>query len=418
MHCLIIFFICLSSLAMAQDIDHEALHHALVAQGNEAYENCSVTVLPSAQEKFDDMLSAIAQARRFVHVEYFNLRNDSIGWELLHLLERKAEEGVEVRVLIDAFGYRNERNTLTSAMKDEVRSHGVQLVVFDPMRFPWINHALHRDHRKIVVVDGQLVYTGGINVADYYLRGKRRVGKWRDTHMRMEGPVVAAYQQIFARIWEQTTREHLDSLVYRAQEPLTVFHGLRPDSTPSAGGKSVVVVNREPGKLSRRMSRAYVAMLDAARDEVRIVNPYPMNVKTVRRAMYRALERGVRLRIMVSATCDSPIVPDVVAIEMKKMMNRGAEVYYYEGGFHHSKIMMVDGSVCTIGTANLDARSMKFDYEVNAFIFDPYTTKELNDIFSADLSVSHLLTKENFKRRFPLKNRISGRVFAAVKGIL
>lgn len=408
---------CLSTLAMAQT-DHSALHQKLVKQGNWPYEDCSVTVLPSAREKFADMFSAISQARRFVHVEYFNMRNDSIGWELLHLLERKAEEGVEVRVLIDAFGYLNQRNTLTREMQDQVRSHGVQLAIFDPMRFPWVNHALHRDHRKIVVVDGQLVYTGGINVADYYLHGKPAVGEWRDTHMRMEGPVVDAYQQIFARIWERTTHEHLDSLTYRAQEPLTEFRHLRPDATPTAGRKVVVVVNREPGKTRRSMIRAYVAMLDAARDEVRIVNPYPMNVKSVRRAMYRALARGVRLRIMVSASSDNPVVPDVVAIEMKKMMHRGAEVYYYEGGFHHSKIMMVDGTVCTIGTANLDARSLKFDYEVNSFIFDPHTTAELNAIFDSDIPSSELLTKENFKRRFPLKNRMAGRVCAAIKGVL
>jgi len=402
----------------AQTTSSEVACEGLLADGNPVYEDNSVVILPSAREKFADMFTAIAQAKRYVHVEYFNLRNDSIGWVMLHLLERKAEEGIEVRVLIDAFGYRNDKNTLTEAMCESVRSHGVKIAIFDPMKFPYINHALHRDHRKIVVVDGQMVYTGGINVADYYLKGKPKIGEWRDMHMRMEGPVVDGYEQIFSALWEKTTGEHLDSVTYVQKQPLTDFSGLKLDTTPTAGEKKIVVVNREPHELSKQMRKAYITAVDAAKEEIRIVNPYMMNVRSVRKAMYRALKRGVRFRIMVSATCDNPLVPNLVAIEMKKMMKRGAEVYYYSGGFHHSKIMMIDKTFCTVGTANLDARSLSYDYEVNSFIFDPYTTAELNQIFDTDLSNCEILTPLNFKKRFSLGQRVVGRVFSGLKGIL
>ena len=166
------------------------------------------------------------------------------------------------------------------------------------------------------------------------------------------------------------------------------------------------------------MRKAFVSALDVAQREVRIVNPYPTNTHSVRRAMKRLLRRGVRLQIMVSSSMDNRITPEVVAIEMKRMMRRGAEVYYYEGGFHHTKVMMVDDELCSIGTANFDGRSLRYDYEVNVFVFSPQTTLQLNTIFNADLQNSVLLTPNNFKQRFTLRRRFIGRLFQPIKGLL
>ena len=164
------------------------------------------------------------------------------------------------------------------------------------------------------------------------------------------------------------------------------------------------------------MRNAYVAAIDAAKYHIQIVNPYPTGVYSVRRALYRALQRGVRVEFMVSAKSDVPITPDVVAIQMRRLMARGCEVYYYEEGFHHSKFMIVDDQFCTIGSANMDARSMLFDYEVNSFIFSPSTTKELQDIFEKDKRKCTLLTKDGYKKRFNLWHRLVGRLFGAFKG--
>ncbi|MCF0199049.1 MAG: cardiolipin synthase, partial [Bacteroidaceae bacterium] len=288
---------------------------------------------------------------------------------------------------------------------DSLRREGINTYLFDPMRFPWLNHMLHRDHRKIVVVDGKYCYTGGMNVADYYAHGTKRTGIWRDMHMRLQGPVVQAYEDIFEQIWTKVTAEELDAARYKAPQQME-------------GDKIITVVNREPKALSKRIVDAYVASIDAARSEIRIVNPYPTGVRAVRRALYRALKRGIRLRFMVSYSNDNRITPDVTALHMKKLMERGAEVWYYMNGFHHSKIMMVDGEFCTVGTANLDGRSLLFDYEVNAFIFDDETTRELNAIFDEDLKDSWQLTKDNYKKKFNLSHRMSGRIFSSVKGML
>ncbi len=381
------------------------LRRQLQAQGNPEYPAASVTLLPSAQEKYDHLFQAIAGAERYIHLEYFKLLNDSTGHTLMRLLGQKAREGVEVRVLLDDMANRRARRPWSRQRMDSLRNAGIHIATFDPFTFPWVNHIFHRDHRKIVVVDGRLAYTGGMNVGDYYLTGTARSGPWRDMHICLQGPVVGEFQDIFARLWQRVAGESLDSLRY-ASPPAT-----------SADTIPLVIVNREPGRLSKRMRQAFVEAIDGAQHEIRIVNPYLTNVRSVRRAMRRALERGVRLRIMVSGSSDVRITPDVMAIEMKKLMERGAEVYYYDAGFHHSKTMTVDGTHCTVGTANLDGRSMLFDYEINAFIFSPAVTARLDSIFDADLRHSQLLTPQNFRQRFSLGRRMTGRLFTPVRSV-
>lgn len=378
----------------------------------------SVTLLPSGVEKFEDMFKAISQARRYVHLDYFNFRNDSIGWALFGLLGKKAQEGVAVRVLCDDFGNRSNDHPLTRQHLDSIRSMGIQIHIFDPMTFPWINHFYHRDHRKIVVIDGEIAYSGGMNVADYYLHGKPDIGDWHDMHMRLEGPVVARYEDIFEATWQKESGEVLrpEDYVGSGERVQDYYYELRPDTSADAGQKTLAVVNRTPGKRSKVMRKAYVAAIDAAQHHIQIVNPYPTGVYSIRRALYRALKRGVRVEFMVSATCDVPITPDVVGIQMKRLMKRGCEVYYYESGFHHSKYMIVDDQLCTVGSANLDARSMLFDYETNAFIFSPETAHELQAIFERDKQQSTLLTPEGWRKRFNVAHRIVGRFFGTFKG--
>ena len=401
---LLFLFLLIPFVSQAQT-STELFRSALIKQGNPEFDSCQVTLLPSAREKYEDVFAHIRRAERFVHLEYFIFRLDSIGSELIHILHEKAQQGIDVRLLLDAYGNWKAPTPITSGQIDSIRSLGIKMGIFDPPRFPWIQNMLHRDHRKIVVVDGQYAWTGGMNVADYYLHGTQRTGTWRDMQARFEGPVVNEFERIFLRIWERTMKEHLDVETYKA-DSLTY------------GNSVVSIVNREPRLSNRQIRQSYVEALRAAHSEVHIVNPYPTNTHSVRRAMKKALNRGIRLQIMVSANNDNRITPEVVAIQMKKMMKRGAEVYYYEGGFHHSKIMTVDDEFCCVGTANLDGRSLRYDYEVNAFVFDTEITRQLNDLFDKDLKKSQLLTPKNFKQRFSLKRRFIGRMFQPLKGLL
>lgn len=411
----LLFIVIPTSNMSAQSSPTEQTKSVLKELNIPFYDGNSVVLLPSGAEKFRDMFDAIRQARKYIHLEYFNYRNDSIGWALFGLLGEKAKEGVEVRVLCDDFGNRSNDHPLKKQHLDSIRSMGIQIRIFDPMKFPWINHAYHRDHMKIAVIDGNIAYSGGMNVADYYIHGKPEIGSWHDMHMRLEGQVVERYEQVFAKMWKGETGEELPAAVYAANFSY-VYEGLRRDTSEDARHKQLAVVYRQPGKDSPLMRNAYVAAIDAAKHHIQIVNPYPTGVYSVRSALYRALKRGVRLEFMVSAKSDVPVTPDVVAIQMRRLMNRGCEVYYYEEGFHHSKFMIIDGELCTVGSANMDARSMLFDYEINSFIFSPSTARELQQIFEHDKKKCTLLTKDGFKKRFNLWHRFVGRVFGAFKG--
>lgn len=359
--------------------------------------NNSVTLLMSGQEKFDDMFQAIRQARSSVHLEYFNFRNDSIASLLFRLLAQKAKEGVEVRALFDGFGNDSNNRPLKRKHLKQMRSVGIEIYEFDPVNFPWVNHVFHRDHRKIVVIDGKIAYTGGMNVADYYINGTEVVGEWRDMHCRIEGDEVNTLQKIFLRMWNKVTGQNVyGAKYYRGYHGADYITGLKPDTCCTAGKKMVGIINREPRVTNKIIRKFYTDAINEAKDSIKLVNPYLTLNNTLRRALRNAVKRGVKVEIMVSAHSDIPLTPDCVFYNVHNLMQHGVDVWIYKKGFHHTKIIMVDGRFCTVGSANLNARSLNFDYEENAVIIDPCTTKELNDMFERDKVESFKLTEETW----------------------
>ena len=170
------------------------------------YECHDVRILPTGEIKFRDLFQTVEQARKYILMDYFKFQQDSICGALLDILRRKAREGVKVYILFDSFGNHDSDYPLSDTLQASIRRSGVEIAAFDPLRFPWINHLMHRDHHKIAVIDGEVVYTGGMNVADYYLHGKPKVGKWRDMHIRMSGSIVMAYEGLFWKSKEQGAR--------------------------------------------------------------------------------------------------------------------------------------------------------------------------------------------------------------------
>lgn len=389
---------CLLSAADAQRSDSTIVRQ-LREEGIRFSDNNSVTLLMSGQEKFDDMFCAIRQARSSVHLEYFNFRNDSIASLLFDLLAEKAKEGVEVRALFDGFGNDSNNQPLLKKHIKAIRKRGIEIYEFDPIRFPWINHVFHRDHRKIVVIDGQIAYTGGMNVADYYIKGTPQVGEWRDMHCRIDGDEVNTLQAIFLRIWNKTARQNVHGAKYfRGIRGGYYFHDLKPDTCCTAGHKMVGIINREPRTSNKIIRQFYINAINDAKDSIKLVNPYLTLTGKLKRALKRAVKRGVKVEVMVSAKSDIPLTPDCVFYNVHKLMKHGVDVYIYEPGFHHTKIIMVDGLFCTVGSANLNSRSLRFDYEENAVIIDPCTTAELSHMFDHDKTRSFKLTPEKWKK--------------------
>lgn len=378
--------------ARGEERSDSTIRHVLENKGVTFTDDNSVALLMNGYEKFDDMFEAIRQARHHVHLEYFNFRNDSIASCLFDILKLKVKEGVKVRALFDGFGNDSNNRPLKKKHLVALREAGVEIYEFDPIRFPWVNHVFTRDHRKIVVIDGAVAFTGGMNVADYYLNGTEQVGEWRDMHCRIEGSAVDELQRIFLRIWKKVTKEDIGGSEYFSQR--ATMDNLKSDTTATAGKKLIGIINREPHVSPDIIRSFYLGAIDAAKDSIKLVNPYLTLNHKLKRALKNAVKRGVKVEIMISQHSDIPLTPDCVFYNAHKLMKKGADIWVYQPGFHHTKIIMVDGKFCTVGSANLNARSLRWDYEENAVILDSHTTAELERMFDADKKRSVYLTEE------------------------
>ncbi len=357
-----------------------------------------LVLLTSGQDKFDDMFTAIDQAQESIHMEYFNFRNDSIVSLLIQHLEERVKHGVEVRLIYDAFGNSSNNRPLKKEHIEKIRSKGISIYEFDPIKFPWINHVFSRDHRKIVVIDGKIAYTGGMNVADYYITGTEQVGEWHDMHCRIEGSCVNDLQEIFLETWYKVSGEILTDKKYFKGSTYdgNDFAGLSEDICPSAGNKMVGIINREPRRTSDIIRYFYKNAIDNAKDSIKIINPYFTLSKKLKKSLKKAAKRGVKVEIMLSVKNDIPLTPDCGFYNAHKLMKKGCDIWLYKPGFHHTKIIMVDGQFCTVGSANLNARSLRWDYEDNAVIIDPCTTQQLSDLFDSQKQDSMFLTPETW----------------------
>lgn len=372
----------------------------------------------NGHDKFVDLFREVRNAKSFIHLEYFNFRNDSIANLLFDLLAEKAREGVEVRAMYDAFGNASNNQPISRHRHDSICSLGIKLVKFSPLTFPWLTRIIPRDHRKIVVIDGRVAYTGGMNVADYYIEGIPEVGDWHDLHMHIEGDAVDYLHDIFCTIWAKETGEKLSGIKYFPRR-----HGVRMNSLPRTSEVStrplgvsfklpfdaktedagIAVVDRAKGKTSDAIRDLYVTMLDNARERVRIINPYFVPTHKVRRALKRAIARGVKVEILLSAKSDIPLTPEAAHYVGNLLMKRGARVWMFEGGFHHTKLMIVDDELSTVGSANLDARSLRCDFEVNTLIVDKEANRQLTELFENQKASSFEIHPGYWKTRTPWK---------------
>ncbi|MBR6699449.1 MAG: phosphatidylserine/phosphatidylglycerophosphate/cardiolipin synthase family protein [Bacteroidaceae bacterium] len=408
-------FVILSILALLQCLvpaqaQVSRIRQDFIGYGFPGHEHCSMRILPGAKAMFLDLETALAKAKHYVHIEYYKWYNDSIGRHLLDVLAECASRGVQVRLMYDAFGNSGKAPAFTREFAEQYKARGIRMVGFDPMRFPYVNHALHRLHRKMVIIDGRMVYTGGMNVADYYIHGKPELGKWGDMNAVLTGPIVEEYQRLFADLWYRECGEKLDERAYRSPDARLYKEQQR--------GYEAFVVDREPGKKSARIRQSYISCLDNAQNRVRIINPYVILVSSVRKAIRRCIERGVEVEILLGHKGDNLISEVGTAREVYNLARRGAKVWLCKECFHHDKVMIVDDSLCTVGTANLDARSLSFDYEVNAYFFSPEYCTQLNEYFNRHLNSAVMLTEDNWKELYPRSKRRLGWWTKGIRGIL
>ena len=394
-HIKILFIFLLYTIpCIGQQSDSTLISYLYQEYGITTTDNNKVKLLKSGEEKINYLLEDIKKAKHHIHLEYFNFRNDSIANLTFEILGQKAKEGVEVRAIFDAFGNFSNNRPLKKKHLKEIRENGIEIVKFDPFKFPYINHAFHRDHRKIVVIDGKVGYTGGMNIADYYINGLPEIGEWRDMHARIEGESVQELQRIFLRMWKKSTGEEINGKIYYPNNE---------DTLKINEQENIAIVDRHPTKTSKVMRRVYAKAIETANNKVQIINPYFTPTNIITKAIKKALDKGVKVEIMIPGKSDIKFTPDAAFYIANKLRKEGADIYIFNGGFHHSKIMMIDSLYCTVGSTNLNSRSLRYDYEVNAFIFNQETTNEMTTLFNKDKENSTLLTRDVYLKRTPWK---------------
>lgn len=378
----------------------------LKMQGLKEYAFDRINVYTNGTDKFNSLFADIRQAKTSIDVEYFIFANDSIGQCTIgHLLDA-ARRGVKVRLVIDGYKDHERGYGYDGPRLDSLRQQGIDVQIFDPWRRPYLCHVL-RDHRKIVVIDQKIGYIGGLNVADYYINGDPEVyGGWRDTHIRITGEAVEGLIRYFDNAWNISVH----GTDYERQLRATAVNVAVPDSDLCVtGSKKVVYFERSRVSKQKKSEtrNAIIAAFNTAQDTLRIVSPYFLPTHTVRKALVNAIDRGVKVQILFSREGDNALLSAGNQHFSKRLLRHGAEVFLYRGAFHHSKIMMVDGSHSMVGSANLNSRSLKWDYEASCFVFDPEVTAELNAIFEQDCTNSDIMTIDDYRQK-PLGKRLLG----------
>lgn len=349
-----------------------------------------VDVFHDGHKLFKQMFNDIAEAKQSIHIEFYTIYNDEIGNQLRTLLEQKAAEGVEVRVLYDSWGSMGVR----PSFYDHLRENGGQAEPFLMTRNNLFDFRLnYRDHRKIVVIDGKIGFVGGFNVGDQYLGRLEKFGYWRDTHLRIVGGAVYSLQQRFVRDWNasaSTNHERIEH--YKAYFP-------EIDVPDTAGHTALQIVSSGPDSQMQKIKLGYLRLINAAQDHVWIQTPYLIPDDSVLDALKIAAYSGIDVRIMVPCKPDHPFVYRATQYYAHYLADEGVTIYYYMNGFLHAKTMVVDGKMGSVGSANMDFRSFKLNFEINCFIYDHWLVKHLEEVFVGDIRHSHVITPTMFTKQ-------------------
>lgn len=324
-------------------------------------------------ETYTAIAKAIQSARHHVHVEFYIIQPDEAGKRLRELLTERAAQGVEVRILCDGVGSGN----LPGDFWAPLEAAGGHAAWFRPAgkiitRLPFRDRIDFRNHRKLVIVDGEVGFTGGINVGREYLGLDPEMGNWRDTHVQIRGPAVLGLQKVFAEDWLHATEEMLDTDAY--------FPELE-----AAGKDEIQIVDSGPDRDWSPIEKAVVHAIALSKERVWITSPYFVPPAPVESALTSAALRGVDVRLLLPLKPDQRIVATAAASYFQSMLDSGVRIFRYERGFVHAKTLLVDSWVGSIGSANMDMRSFHLNYELNAFVFGERFTTEMAEQFERDL---------------------------------
>ena len=360
----------------------------------------SVEIFTSADDKFTELLKDIEHAEKSINMLYFIIRDDKIGNKVLNALVKKAKEGVKVRFLYDDIG-----SLLTKRdIFDELKTAGGAVSAFFPVKLGSYSKINHRNHRKIVVIDGKIGYIGGINIGDEYF-GKKRLSPWRDTHIKVKGPAVRYIQKAFSLDWMFSTGEDL------ARSIAENF----PPCEKQSENKCMQIVCSGPDSKEEEIKCGIIKMINSAKKRIYLQTPYFVPDQSFLNAIKTAAQSGVDVRVMIPGIPDKRYVYYSTESYIGELLEAGIKVYKYNG-FLHAKTVCADDEVCTVGTTNIDIRSFQLHFEINAFIYDIPITKRMNEIFENDIKNSREVTAYDYRNRGIMQKMLEGlfRLFSPI----
>ncbi|WP_294404751.1 phospholipase D-like domain-containing protein [uncultured Clostridium sp.] len=384
-------------------------------------DNNVVKTYINGEDKFKDLFEDIKNASSFINIQYYIFRCDDLGVELLNLLGKKVSEGIEVRLLVDGMG----SNSITKKEYIYIKNLGIKFSFFFPSLIRFINLRInYRNHRKIVVIDGKIGYIGGFNVGNEYVNKGKQFDFWRDTHLRIKGDAVLELQTRFALDWEYAADESIDEKQFiiakltPSADDTYVLSDLfnneikNNNNDDFADNKSkafdnvgIQIISSGPDNLEEYIRNSYLKIINNARKNIYIQTPYLVPDEPIIMALKLAASSGVDVKIMVPDKADHFFMAYALSSSIDTLIKSGIKFYKYKKGFIHSKTISADSMVCSIGTANLDIRSFKLNFEINAVIYNNNLVRYNEDIFINDLNDCRLVTIEEHENR-NLKTKI------------
>jgi len=359
-----------------------------------------VELLIDGQQTFDSIVAGLEAAREYILFQFYIIRNDKLGRRLGRVLADRARAGVKVFLLYDEIGSRKFPKT---RLYRQLQMTGIKVAPFNTTQGRRNRFQLNfRNHRKNVVVDGKYAWIGGHNVGDEYLGRKRRVGHWRDTHTRLEGPAVMGAVLAFATDWRWATRT-----------PMNIDFDI---SAEARGESTVLVFPSDPASEYEEAGLMYHQAIVAATRRIWIASPYFVPDHSIIAALQLAALRGVDVRVMIPDEPDGPVVAMANWSYTRELLTPGVKVYRYQGGFMHQKVFLMDDHITGVGTANFDNRSFRLNFEITLITHDPAFAKQVEAMLETDFRRSRQVSLEEIDNKpawFPLAMGIS-RLFSPV----
>ena len=367
------------------------------------YDDTDVTYFPSGEEKFQAMLQALKAAEEFIFLEYFIIEEGYMWGSVLDILIEKAKAGVDVRVMYDGMC---ELSQLPTDYCERLRQHGIQAKKFAPIMPLVSSHYNYRDHRKILVVDGKVAFTGGVNLADEYINHIERFGHWKDVAIMLRGGAAMSFLLLFLQMWNIDEREPVfEPFVSRASVP---------SETPSG---FVLPYGDCPLDGYRVGETVYIDVLYRATDYVHIMTPYLILDGELETAIKYAAQRGVDVKLILPGIPDKKAIYALSKTHYSALTDAGVKIYEYTPGFVHAKVFVSDDKKAVVGTINLDYRSLYHHYECATYMYETDSVADVERDYQNTLSKCRAVTKETIRNE-KLSTKITGHILKFVAPLL